>query len=173
MSKPTTLIELEAGELLAAIDRSIEALSDATPLMQQIGAVLEAAAAARFDSKRDPKGVAWAPITPATKEIYESDWFIERNPEFKGGIPGTLMERTRRLRASLTYNAGPDFVDIGTSRATQSGKWQIGLLHEFGTKKMVRRGFLTANPLTGQLGLSDEAEVLAIVNGFLGEAFNG
>lgn len=165
-------IELEDARILAAIDRALAVLQQPGELMQDIGAKIEANANLRWETKTDPTGQAWAPLSPATKAIYESDWFIERNPAFKGGIPGSLLERTRQLRASLAYNAGADYVEIGTSRQVGKKRWQVGALHEWGTKKMPRRGILTANPNTGELGAGDQADVLAIVSAALGSAFS-
>lgn len=165
-------IELEDARILAAIDRALAVLQQPGELMQDIGAKIEANANLRWETKTDPTGQAWAPLSPATKAIYESDWFIERNPAFKGGIPGSLLERTRQLRASLAYNAGADYVEIGTSRQVGKKRWQVGALHEWGTTKMSRRGILTANPNTGELGAGDQADVLAIVSAALGSAFS-
>lgn len=167
-------ITLEDGDLLATIDRAIRVLQQPRAMLQDVGDKLEGNIRLRFASKTDPSGNKWAPLSPATVEIYTSDWFIERNPSFKGGIPGTLLERTGRLLNSLAFNVGPDWLEIGTSR-TVPGKsqptWEVGLLHEFGTKTMPRRGILTANPNTGELGAGDEADLLQVLQGFLGEAF--
>lgn len=163
--------ELQDAAMLAAIDRCIQLLENPGELMEDIGAQMEANANLRFGEKVDPTGAAWAPLSPATKAIYESDWFIERNPAFKGGIPGTLLERTRQLRASLAYNAGVDYVEIGTSRQVGRKKWQVGALMEWGTVNMPRRGILTANPTRGELGAGDTEDLLRIVNGYIGSAF--
>lgn len=165
-------IDLEDAQILAAIDRALHTLQNPGELMEDIGAKIEANANLRWETKTDPTGKAWAPLSPATKAIYESDWFIERNPAFKGGIPGSLLERTRQLRASLAYNVGADYVEIGTSRQVGKKRWQVGALHEWGTTKMPRRGILTANPDTGELGAGDQADVLAIVSAALGSAFS-
>ena len=162
--------ELQDEEMLAAIDRALQLLQQPGDLMEDIGAKIEANAELRFDEKVDPTGAPWAPLSPATVAIYESPWFIERNPAFQGGIPGTLLERTRQLRASLAHNAGVDYVEIGTSRQVGKKKWQVGALHEWGTEKMPRRGILTANPQRGELGAGDQADVLAIVNAALSSA---
>lgn len=164
-------IELDDREIRAAISRAIDLLANPTPIFEAIGQRLKTNAELRFDTKTDPTGAAWAPLSPATIEIYQSEWFKKRNPAFVGGIPGTLLERTRQLRLSLAYNAGRDFLDIGTSRATANGRWQIGWLHETGTRRMPRRGFLLANPQTGELGRGDAEDVLDIVATMLGDAF--
>lgn len=161
----TPLVRLDDSELLAAIDRTLALLQQPYELMNDIGAKIEKKAHERWDTKTDPNGDPWAPLSPATKDIYESDWFIARNSKFNGGIPGTLLDRTNELRGSLTHNTGDDYTEIGTSRP--QGAWQIGWLHETGTTKMPRRGILTANPKTGELGAGDRDDVLGIVNGAL------
>lgn len=161
------LIELQSEQLLAAIDRAIDALERPAQMMEDIGAKLESNINLRFDAKVDPTGAAWKPLAPATINY----WYAERYPD---GIPGSLLERTRLLRSSLAYNAGPDFVEIGTSRRVPGKSqpfWEVGMLHEFGTTTMPRRGILTADPKTGELGADDQADVLAIVNSVLGAAF--
>ncbi len=142
-------------------------------MLAEIGASLESSAERRFSDKVDPSGVAWAQLSPATIEIYGSEWFQNRpeNAVYRGGIPGTLLERTRQMRDSLTYNAGVDYVEIGTSRQVGAKKWQVGALHEWGTEKMPRRGLLTADPSEGRLGAEDQSAVLDIVDRFLTDAF--
>lgn len=162
------LIELEDDAIIAAIDRAIAALENNAPMMEDIGAKLEANAQLRFETKTDPTGAAWAPLSQVTIDVF----YAEKYPE---GIPGTLLERTGYLRASLAHNSGDDFIEIGTSRRVPGKSqpfWQVGMLHEFGTKIMPRRGILTANPNTGELGAEDQEDVLAIVNDVLGGAFS-
>lgn len=160
-------IELSDQALLQAIDDALALLAHPAQMMDDIGAQIEANAELRFDTKTDPNGQPWAPLSPTTVEIYESDWFKALNPDFKDGIPGSLLQRTNALRRSLTHNASDDWVDVGTSRPTRGGKWQIGLLHEWGTKTMPRRGILTADPEAGTLGAGDQADVLAVVSGYM------
>lgn len=166
-------IVIDSSDLVAVLDRAIALLADPVPLYEDIGAKLEANAQLRFDTKQDPTGAPWAPLSPNTVAIYESEWFIADNPDFKGGIPGSLLERTRRLRESLAHNVGDDFIDIGTSRATKGGRWQVGMLHEFGTRTMPRRGILTADPVQGELAAGDQADILAVIERALFDAFGG
>ena len=168
-----SLIRLDDRELLAAIDRAIALLTRPREMMDAIGAQLEANAQLRFETKTDPNGQPWQPLSPTTIEIYQSDWFIQQNPEFRGGIPGSLLQRTNLLRASLTHNTGEDWTEIGTSRSSKGGRWQIGWLHETGTRKMPRRGILLGNPTAGTLGPTDQADVLAIVNDTISGALFG
>lgn len=165
------LFELQDDELRRAIGNALALLQRPRPIMDAIGARLKTNAELRFDAKRDPAGQAWAPLSPKTIAIYQSEWFIKQNPAFAGGIPGSLLERTRLLRASLGYNASDDAVEIGTSRATAGGKWQIGWLHETGTRRMTRRGFLVADPKTGELSPGDTEDILEVVVAAISGAF--
>lgn len=167
------LIELQDEQLLAAIDAALAVLEQPAELMRDIGDKLEANVEQRFEAKVDPSGAPWAPLSPVTRAIYESPWFIARNEDFKGGVPGSLLERTRRLRNSLNSNSGADFVEVGTSRKTQNERWEVGLLHEFGTRIMPPRRLLTADPKTGELGADDQADILAIVRQAVAGAFGG
>ena len=166
------VIELQDEVLLAAIGRAIELMEQPQQLLGDIGDKLESNAQLRWDERVDPTGQPWAPLSPATVAIYTSEWFIKRNPAFKAGIPGNLLERTRQLRNSLAHNVGVDYVEIGTSRQVGKKQWQVGTLMEWGTSKMPRRGILTADPKTGELGAADTADVLAVLNGALGSAFS-
>lgn len=163
-------VDLQDADMLAAIDRGLAVLQEPGDLFEDIGARIEANANLRFETKTDPSGQPWAPLSPTTKAIYESEWFIKLNPAFKGGIPGSLLERTRQLRASLAHNVGVDYVEIGTSRQVGKKQWQVGALHEWGTTKMPRRGILAADPDAGELGADDQQDVLDIVSAALGNA---
>jgi phage gpG-like protein len=163
--------ELDDAEVIAAIDEALASLQRPREMFEAVGAVLEQNINLRFQTKIDPEGNAWAPLAPATLEIYASDWFIKQNPEFKGGTPGTLLQRTNRMLQSLAYNADNAGLEVGFSRSTKGEKWQVALLHEFGTEKMPRRGILTADPKEGRLGEQDQADVLDAIRGSLGRLF--
>lgn len=162
-------VELQAGELLAAIERAIAVLASPRELFQDIGAKMESNAQLRFETKTDPTGAPWAPLSPATRKIYASAWFKKQHPEVRGG--SSLLVATGLMRASLGYNASDQLLEIGTSRASKGGKWQIGFLHETGTTKMPRRGILVADPKTGALGAQDESDILAILSDAMDRAF--
>lgn len=159
--------EFDDAQLQAALESLLAGLAEPRPLLQDIGDRLEANVALRFETKTDPQGAAWPALSAATIAIYESQWFIDRNPAFKGGIPGSLLQRTNALRQSLAFNVADDGLELGFSRATRGGKWQVAMLHEFGTAKMPRRGLLTADPKTGTLGAADQADVLTALNDWL------
>lgn len=157
------VIELDAeGELLRRIDQAILQIANPDELMESIGAVLESNIQSRFDAKVDPSGAPWAPLSPATLAGYER--------ASKGNVPGSLLERTRQMRDSLTFTSGSDFVEVGMTRLTNSAEWNVATLHEYGTEKMPRRGLLTADPVRGELGAGDRADILAEVERFLADA---
>ncbi|GAB1388985.1 hypothetical protein MASR1M6_11660 [Rubrivivax sp.] len=170
-----TRIELDDAALLRAIDAAIAVLARPRVLMTEIGAAVQRNAQRRFDTKTDPAGTAWPALSPTTIAIYESEWFKARNPAFKNGIPGTLLERTRQLRQSLAFSDGDDWVDIGTSRRVPGKSqphWEVGMLHEWGTRRMPRRGILTADPATGEVGAEDAEDILSVVAAALEGAFD-
>lgn len=146
-------IELDPdGALREQLARAIAELRQPTELLENIGAVLEANVQRRFDRQEDPQGNAWQPLAASTLKGYER--------KFKGNIPGSLLERTRRMRDSLTYNVDGGTVEVGFSD-------RKALWHELGTKRMPRRGMLTADPEGGQLGQADEADVQQEIEAFL------
>lgn len=124
-------------------------LEDLTPAMEDIAGVLERNVHLRFDLKRDPSGRPWAALRPSTLAQLA-----------RGEVGGSLLERTRLMRGSLSAQAGPDYVVIGFGRA-------YAAYHEFGTRRMARRGLLTADPQAGELGAEDREDILAVLAGYL------
>lgn len=146
-------------ELLAAVAR----LQRPRDLMQALGDMMVGNIERRFDAKRDPSGVPWKPLAPATLERYaEQD---------KGKRRGTILERTGRMRDSLTANAADTSVEVGMSRLTDGGRWAIPLLHETGTRRMPRRGIFLADWEAGKLGAEDEADLRKEIVDFLDGVF--
>jgi phage gpG-like protein len=61
---------------------------------------------------------------------------------------------------SLTSDADADYGYVGFGAP-------YALYHELGTKRMRRRGLLTANPSTGRLGREDERLLLSLLERYL------
>lgn len=157
-------IEIMGGEQLQAeLQRAIARLQRPRDLMQALGDMMVGNIERRFDTKRDPSGVPWRQLEPATIERYAR--------QDKGARRGTILERTGRMRDSLTANAGDDYVEIGMSRLTDGGRWSIPLLHETGTARMSRRGIFLADPEAGVLGAQDEADLQEEIVAFLDDVF--
>jgi phage gpG-like protein len=154
--------------LAAAVDR----LERPRELLDSIGAALEVNIERRFDTKRDPQGRPWARLADSTRAQYDKQDTSSKGPKAGTVVRrGTLLERTRQMRNSLTHNVGENFVEVGMSRLTTDGKWSIPLLHETGTRRMPRRGIFLADPDTGTLGPEDEADVATEISDFLDEVF--
>jgi phage gpG-like protein len=156
-------IRVEDTAIQAYMQRLRGRLSNMRPVMEDIGAALESAINIRFDTKQDPSGASWAPLAPSTRKAYAR---ADRRPARGGGVEvarrGTLLERTGLMRASLTHEASADQVEIGFGRPY--AEW-----HETGTARMPRRGLLSANPDTGELGADDQATVLELLESYLGD----
>lgn len=88
---------LEDKGLGPSIDRALGATADLTPLMERIGAVLEASVNERFLTGTGPDGEAWTPSHRARET---------------GGA--TLVDSTR-LRDSIVTEARQREVEIGTN----------------------------------------------------------
>lgn len=161
-----------ADALIDQLGLAVRRLEQPRELMQSLGNVLRANIERRFDTKTDPSGTRWAPWAPATVEKYNrAD--TQRKGKRAGEVVrrGTLLERTGRMRNSLTVNAGDSQVQVGMNRLTDGGKWSIPLLHEFGTTKMPRRGIFLADPDAGTLGAGDEADLNLELVEFLDQVF--
>jgi len=185
----TLHIQLAAGDAQRKLADAAERLAHPASLMDQVGAVLESRINRRFDTKTDPTGAAWAPITETTKQFWtllhggpkgrarkpgKEDWkaFGRGDIASSQTMPGSLLERTRAMRGSLAHNADDSGVEVGFNRLTDNGRWQVAMLHEFGTKSMPRRGLMTADPTTGKLGAADEADVVRAANDWLSRLFD-
>jgi len=159
-------VEIVGGEQLRAeLQRALRRLERPRDLMQALGDVMVANIERRFDTKRDPSGVPWQRLAPATVERYAR--------QDQGSRRGTLLERTGRMRDSLTANAGDDYVEVGMSRLSDGGRWSIPLLHETSTARMPRRGIFLADPDAGALGAQDEADLEEEIVAFLDDLFGG
>lgn len=159
-------------ELLADLEQALRRIDRPADLMRALGARLEANIHERFDTKRDPDGNAWAGLAPSTQARYDKQ-DTAKSGKFKGQVRkrGTLLERTRQMRQSLTSDAGDDYVEVGMSRLSDGGKWSIPLLHETGTTRMPRRGIFFSDPEAGTLGAQDEEALDEELMAFLDDVF--
>ena len=176
MSSITVRLE-GIDQLQARLEQAAAKLAKPQALMQGIAAQLEVNVNSRFDSKTDPAGKAWAPISPMTAKFYaitgggarkptKEEWAALRKGEVSpAAMPGSLLERTRHFRGSLGSDATDNTAEVGFTRTV--GTWSLVTLHEFGTKSMPRRGLLTADPETSTLGQGDIEDIGSLVNLFL------
>lgn len=128
--------ELEIGG--QDIERLHQRLSgDLTPLMQDIGTLLQRSTRERFLSKQDPDGNHWQNLLPSTQA--------------KKGDNNILVQLG--LLGKIGYNAYADRVEVGSTQ-------DYGVYHQFGTSAMVARPFLG-------LSDEDEQGIYATINDYL------
>lgn len=151
------VIEIDGEEaLLRRLGDAVRGLRHPQELMEMIGARMEANVQFRFDVKKDPAGNDWLPISAKTKAIYEK--------KYKGNIPGSLLERTRHMRSSLTSNAGDVTVEVGFGDPK-------AIYFETGTRRMARRQLLTDDWVAGTLGADDQADIADEIEAYLSGLF--
>lgn len=173
MATPSSITVTGLAELQASLGRALQQLQRPSDLMQSLGATLEGRIERRFDTKTDPDGMPWAPLAESTRERYDAEDTATKGARAGQVVRrGTLLERTGQMRNSLAVNAGDDWVEVGMSRLTDDGRWQIPLLHEHGTDRgLPRRGIFFSDPDTGTLSAGDETALVADVEDWLDEIF--
>jgi phage virion morphogenesis protein len=124
-------------------------MGNLSPVMRDIGQGLEREIIKRFASQRDPNGAAWHPLAKSTA--------LNRA---RTGAKGGILEHYGTMLQSLSFEAGSNSVRVGFTQP-------YAVFHEFGTKKMPRRGMLFGDPNAGTLGASDEALVLDLIGDYL------
>nr|DAM87267.1 MAG TPA: virion morphogenesis protein [Caudoviricetes sp.] len=120
---------------------------DLTPLMDAVGFFLENSTRERFETKRDPEGISWEQLKPAT---------VARKQHKNGSIRGGILVDHGDLRKSITYHASTQSVAVGTDR-------QYGQYHQTGTVHLPARRFLG-------LSEADKDGVNDIIRQFLEDA---
>ena len=147
-------IEIDNQSVTDAFNRLIQAGENMSPIMDAIGITIENNTRTRFESKTDPTGAPWAAWKPSTIKSYPKDGNKK------------LLDRYNDMLASLSHQADENSVSIGFGQP-------YAKYHEFGTSKMERRGMLTADPISGTLGVGDEEAITSILRNALQNAING
>lgn len=140
-------IQVTSQSVMDALNRLIQRGQDMHPVMDAIGQRMEERVSNRFESKTDPSGHPWAPWKPSTVKSYP-----------KNGNR-SLLDRYGDMLNSLSHQADATSVRIGFGQP-------YAAYHELGTSKMQRRGMLTADPQTGELGQEDERDILELVTSY-------
>lgn len=137
-----------------------ERLGDLTEPMGDIGQALETRIRNRFESKTDPAGAAWAPWADSTLRSYP--WPGSKAAENDDGPgEGQILIRYRALLQGISHEPDSTSVRVGFDQ-------DYAKFHEFGTKKMPRRGLLFDDPDAGKLAADDERAVLDVLEHWLG-----
>ncbi|MGB4225830.1 MAG: phage virion morphogenesis protein [Candidatus Dechloromonas phosphoritropha] len=147
------IVTVNSAPLREVLDRLHTVTNDLSPVMEAIGGEMETRIRGRFETQSDPLGAAWTTWMPSTVKTYPKD-----------GNKRMLDRHGHMLRSlSHVFDAHSATVGFGQPYAAD---------HEFGTKKMVRRGLLFADPDAGTLAPDDEAALLDIVTRFLDQAID-
>ena len=139
----------DLGQIVHRFDRVIQGISDATPLMDEIGSMLVSSTQHRFETGQTPEGEDWLPSI--------------RVQEAQGNAQ-TLVD-SARLRDSMTHEPSRDQVEAGTNviyAAVQFFGGQTG------------RNHAVTLPSRQALGISydDEREIENIVDDYLAETLH-
>lgn len=165
-------IELDDREVSEALSRLQKRLSDMSPVMKAIATALEAQVEKRFETATDPAGRPWAPLKPSTL----SAWLDRGRGNRKKD--GSLSKKGRERLSSRRplYDTGDLLGSLNSSFTRSEARVGFGVpyaaYHEYGTKRMPRRGLLMADPGARTLGEADREAVLDILRDALESAAN-
>lgn len=109
-------VVIDDRALRDGLQRLIQRVQDATPVMEDIARVMRNVTEDAFRGQTSPFGDPWEPLTDDT---------IARR-EAAGHWPGAILQITGQLATSISTNAGPDFAEIG------AGKDKYAAIHQFG-----------------------------------------
>ena len=127
--------------------------ADIPRVLDGIGQMLESRISGRFETQRDPLNAIWAKWKPATEKSYPKDGNRKKLNRY-----GDML---RSLNHQLT--------DVGAAVQIGFGS-PYAVFHEFGTRKMARRGMLFAEPSTRELAPADKAAILDALNDWISGA---
>jgi len=128
-------------------DALLARLDDATEMYDAIGQEMESRILGRFETQTDPDGAAWHPWAQATIDHYPDDGHRK------------LLDRYGDMLRSVSHQAEKNRAIIGFGMPYET-------YHEWGTEIMPRRGLMTSDPETGELGQGDIDSILEIVSVF-------
>lgn len=145
-------IGVQDAALLRAVNALQAHLQDLTQPMRDVGQALEGQVSQRFMTITDPNGGAWARLSKAT--------LAQRA---KNGTTGNILDEHGTMLQSLSWQSDKKTATVGFAQP-------YATYHEWGTKRMPRRGLLMANPDAGTLGAGDLELVLDVLADYLSGA---
>lgn len=160
--------ELNTDTLSPALTALAEAMSDMTPVMQDIGEYMIKATRERFPKGEAPDGSKWARKSPATLAAYGA-----RKSNRVDARP--LYGPTGLLSQQFSYAADPDGVEWGSNRI-YAAVMQFGAgKGAFGTTSRgsaIPWGNIPARPFIG-VSDEDETQIFSIISEYLQSAAGG
>jgi phage virion morphogenesis protein len=118
-------VKIEGQELGRKFTQLQSLISDLTPAMDEVGGALLARIQQCFVDQASPEGLAWKPLSSVTIAQRERLGYGE----------GQILRRTGELFRSITYQAGPDSVEIGSSSPYASTHQMGAAQGQFGRTK--------------------------------------
>ena len=144
-------IEVDSSPIGLALRRLQSTAANLSPAMADIAATLLEQVGERFETQRDPLGLRWEGHAPATLKTYPKDGNRR------------LLDRSGHMLDSLGRSSDATSARVGFGQP-------YAAYHEFGTRKMPRRGLLFADPDSGRLSREDEQLVLDSIERHLRDA---
>ena len=141
-------IEVTNDTIRPYLERLQARAGDLSQPLASIGMELESRISGRFETESDPRGAAWHPWAASTRATYPA------------GANGRILDRYGDMLASLSHQVGKNEVRIGFGDPKAA-------YHEWGTKRMPRRGLLFDDPDAGTLAPDDEVAVLDVLSAYL------
>lgn len=129
---------------------------DRKQLFEEIGQAMQSRIELRFTSKTAPDGTKWGALKDSTIAAYGKQDARTGN----GLKSGSLLERTRLMRQSLTRITLANSVTVGFSRPYAKH-------HETGTDTMIARPLIFVNYQTGELSTKDRDAILKIARNYI------
>lgn len=145
-------IDVQNADLLRALKALEAQAQDLSAPLADVGQALESAVSGRFETETDPNGSAWVKLSDAT---------LARRA--KNGTTGNKLHEHGTMQASLSWQSDAKTAQVGFGQP-------YAAYHEWGTKRMPRRGLLMADPDAGTLGADDLELVLDILHDHLAGA---
>lgn len=131
-------------------------LANPRPLFQQWAVYLDSITVSAFKSESSPSGIPWAALSPA---------YAKRKAADKKARYGLKkLKYTGVLFDSLAATIEPDGVRVGTN--VRVGKYSLGALHQFSTKKMPARPFLPLSS-NGEILTETKQKLRALLSDWL------
>lgn len=169
-------IEINEAAITAALQDTMAALTDMSPIMNKVGAVMRDQTEDRFATGKAPDGTPWAPRSPATIAAYAARAKKPGGQKSWGGV----LHYSGQLANNIFHKYGPDFAEVGSAEpyaSTMQFGAAAGAFGAFIGKDKLGRdhvhsipwGDIPARPFLG-VSEDDQAEILDTISDALAAA---
>lgn len=164
-------IEIDDSEVRAALQRTLAATGNLSPVMKAIGERLLRSTEERFETETAPDGTAWQPLAPGSAEA----GFKNKKTPVKGLLSAAfsrylagrkILTLSGQLRGSIYSKPAKDQVAVGTGKI-------YGAIHQLGGQAgRGRKVTIPARPFLGVTD-SDRSEILELLGDHVAQAMAG